>query len=192
MSFCPKCGQNVTGKATYCPSCGERLGNKKGSSSGIEKIRYDIQAQGLWLSRLLAYIIDSIIVGIFTVLAILFVFVPYLLGSLLTRDWLSWRNILGYPFATGFFQVVYFTILEGWLGASVGKRVIGLVVSKNNGGKPNYLQTLLRNISKIHGGILLLDILFGLTLTESTRMKATDRMSGTRVQGAGRATLNWN
>lgn len=96
---------------------------------------------------------------------------------------------MGYPLTVGLFQLAYFTITEGWYGASIGKQILGLSVKTLGGGKPSYAGSLIRNLSKIHGGLLLLDVLFGLTLSKEPNIKVTDKISSTRVVKSGGISL---
>lgn len=71
MPFCPKCGTQVPTGAGFCPSCGFALGSTPASSqggqpqtpvTGISTISRDVKAQEYWAKRLIAYVIDAIIV----------------------------------------------------------------------------------------------------------------------------------
>lgn len=189
MPSCPRCGENIPSGSKYCPRCGYNREKAHFSDSGLDNLRHNYRAQTLWISRFIAYIIDSVITGIFSVLGWILIIVPFLLGSIFTGTWWNWRNILGYPLTFGLFQLAYFTITEGWYGASIGKQIMGLRVTTVNGDKPSYANSFIRNLSKIHGGLLLLDLLFGLILLKEPTKKFTDRISGTVVAKAGGISL---
>lgn len=185
MVYCPRCGKELPEGAVYCDGCGQKLsGPTTGpAESGFDQLRTDVRAQGLWLSRLIAYIIDSVIVGLIVALFAVFLFVPMLVGSLLARGWWDWTNIVQIPFALGLFQLIYFTVLEGGYDASVGKRIMGLRVERVDGASISFLEAFIRNVSKLHAGLLLIDILLGLLVSGDPGRKFTDLVASTRVVG---------
>ncbi len=126
---------------------------------------------GHWFLRVIAFIIDSIIIGVVT--WIIFSFVLY---SLLFTAYLI------FPLVLGILEVLYFAILDVAWGGTIGKRIIGLQVQMTNGNKVTFDKALLRNISKIYWIFLLLDWLVALFMTGADRrQKYTDRMAGTTV-----------
>ncbi len=141
-----------------------------------------------WLIRLIAYIIDSIIIAIPTaiiwvIITIAIVFSP---ASFVAIYGLS----LLFPFIFGIIQVLYFTVLDVSWGATIGKRVMGLQVQMTNGGKVQFDKAFIRNISKIYWLFLVLDWLIGVaTAGPDRRQKWTDRLAGTTVVQVGRAPI---
>ena len=129
-----------------------------------------------WLYRLIALIIDSIIIAI----PVYLIFFSLLFaGSLWLIGYGSW---LLFPFLLGLIEVLYFAILDVYWGATIGKRVLGLQVQMVNGGKVDFGKAFLRNISKIYPLFLFLDWLIGVvTPGADRRQKYTDRMAGTTV-----------
>jgi len=81
--------------------------------------------------------------------------------------------------------VIYFTAMEYMYGASLGKQLLGLRVEAPNGGKPSLTAAFTRNVSKIHGFILFIDVVMGLALTDDPRDKFTDGVSGAYVVRGG-------
>jgi uncharacterized RDD family membrane protein YckC len=136
---------------------------------------------GHWLARLIALIIDAIILGI--VVAILFfaLFIPLLFVGALGGFYSSWGWIFLFPLAIGVLMVLYFLYAEVAWGGTLGKRIMGLRVQTVNGGKINYSQSFIRNISKIFWVFLLLDWLIGIATPGDRRQKYSDRMAGTVV-----------
>jgi uncharacterized RDD family membrane protein YckC len=132
-----------------------------------------------WLLRLIAFIIDSIIVGI--VAGIIYFFV--ILAFLASGSWLffygTWFVL---PFLLGIFEILYFVFMEVSYGATLGKRVLGLQVQMVNGSKVTFEKAFIRNISKIYWLFLLLDWIVGVaTSGHDQRQKYTDRIAGTTV-----------
>lgn len=135
---------------------------------------------GHWILRLIALIIDSIILGI----------VSWILATIATVGFLA-TAALGFWFFGGIYLVIlllygvlavlYFLVLDvAWQG-TVGKRVLGLRVQTVNGGRITYSQSFIRNISKIFPLILLLDWLVGIATPGDRRQKYSDRMAGVLV-----------
>jgi len=79
-------------------------------------------------------------------------------------------------------MVLYFILLEGFLGLTLGKWVAGLRVVSVGGGKPGLIRSLLRNLLRIVDGLPILNILgIILILNSKERARFGDRIAGTRV-----------
>jgi uncharacterized RDD family membrane protein YckC len=137
-----------------------------------------------WLYRLIAYIIDSIIIGI---PAAIIYFVVILAAIVANPFIIVYGGWLILPFLFGILQFLYFMILDTAWGGTIGKRVMGLQVQMVNGGKASYGKSFIRNISKIYGLFLFLDWLIGVVTTGDKRQKYTDRIAGTIVIQARQA-----
>jgi uncharacterized RDD family membrane protein YckC len=133
-----------------------------------------------WLYRFLAYVIDSIIIGIPVYIIWNFVFWSiFWSGAWWMLGYGSWLLL---PFFFGIIEVLYFAILDVSWGATIGKRVLGLQVQMVNGSKIQFGAAFIRNISKIYPLFLLLDWIIGIATPGSDRrQKYTDRMAGTTV-----------
>jgi uncharacterized RDD family membrane protein YckC len=133
-----------------------------------------------WLYRFLAYVIDSIIIGIPVYIIWNFVFWSiFWSGAWWMLGYGSWLLL---PFFFGIIEVLYFAILDVSWGATIGKRVLGLQVQMVNGSKVQFGAAFIRNISKIYPLFLLLDWIIGIATPGSDRrQKYTDRMAGTTV-----------
>jgi uncharacterized RDD family membrane protein YckC len=137
---------------------------------------------GHWLLRLIALIIDGIILGIVAWILMFALFLPLMFTDALFGFWASWSYALLLPLLVGVLMVLYFLVLEVSWGGTLGKRVMGLRVQTVNGGKITYGQAFIRNISKIFWLFLLLDWLIAIaTAGTDRRQKYTDRMAGTTV-----------
>ncbi len=88
------------------------------------------------------------------------------------------------PLCLAFLSIifVYFVVLEGAVGATVGKRLMGLRVVTPDGRVPGLLGGLLRNVLRIVDTLPALNIL-GIVLIASSpeRARFGDRVAGTRV-----------
>jgi uncharacterized RDD family membrane protein YckC len=78
--------------------------------------------------------------------------------------------------------ILYFVFLEGLIGVTLGKWVIGLRVERVGGGKPGLIKGLLRNALRMVDGLPAFSILgIVLILTSAERARFGDRIAGTRV-----------
>jgi uncharacterized RDD family membrane protein YckC/DNA-binding HxlR family transcriptional regulator len=77
----------------------------------------------------------------------------------------------------------YFTLLEGFAGQSLGKRIIGLRVVRVDGKKLSYDQAAVRNFGKAF--LLPFDLLFGLRLKDKRFARYFDKFAGTMVLDLG-------
>lgn len=77
---------------------------------------------------------------------------------------------------------LYFVLLEGVLGATIGKKLTGLRVIRNDGRRPGLLRAFLRNLLRLIDGLPALNILgVLLILTSPEKARFGDRVAGTRV-----------
>jgi uncharacterized RDD family membrane protein YckC len=136
---------------------------------------------GHWFLRLIAYIIDAVIFAVVVGILWLILFVPFLIAGALGGFFAVWGWVFLFPFLLGLLMVIYFLYTEVNWGGTIGKRILGLRVQTVNGGRINYSQSFIRNISKIHPLFLLLDWLIGIATAGDRRQKYTDRIAGTVV-----------
>lgn len=154
------------------------------SNSGQSSTQFDFMP---WLIRLVAYIIDAIIIAIVTIVIDAIVAVALLVsgGGILLYG--------GFWIFTGLFgllSILYFIFLDVFWGGTIGKRVMGLQVQNVTGGKISLGKSVIRNISKIFWLFLFLDWLIAVvTAGPDRRQKLTDRWAGTTVAQVGRAPI---
>ncbi len=78
--------------------------------------------------------------------------------------------------------VLYFVLLEGMFGATVGKRLSGLRVIHVDGGTPGVMRALIRNLLRAVDSLPALNIIgVILILTSPERARFGDRIAETRV-----------
>ena len=151
----------------------------------MEATGQDMQIDlGHWLLRLIAYIIDGVIIAIIVGILWVILFLPFLLVGAFFASW-GWTLV--FPFVVGLLMVLYFLYAEVNWGGTLGKRILGLRVQTVKGGRITYGQSFIRNISKIHPLLLLLDWLIGIVTPGDKRQKYSDRMAGTVVVQASQA-----
>jgi uncharacterized RDD family membrane protein YckC len=79
-------------------------------------------------------------------------------------------------------MILYFVLLEGLIGVTLGKWIAGLRVERAGGGKPGLIKGFLRNVLRIVDGLPVFSILgIVLILTSVERARFGDRIAGTRV-----------
>jgi uncharacterized RDD family membrane protein YckC len=127
--------------------------------SALDLIGRDTQLQSHWIRRIIAIIIDFIIVIVIFGL---------------------W-DFLFLPFYMGIIWLLYTIILEGLHGATLGKRFLNLRVISLEG-PMDIVKSLIRNISKIHGLLLLLDWIVGFVSHGDPRQRFLDRIAKTTVE----------
>ena len=135
---------------------------------------------GHWLLRLIALIIDSVILIVVAAIISFFGLVGILATSafgfgIFGGIWLAIWILYG------IFAVLYFFVFDVIWQGTPGKLVLGLRVQTVKGARINYGQSFIRNISKIFTLFLLLDWLIGIATPGDRRQKYMDRVAGTVV-----------
>ncbi|MGQ9513698.1 MAG: RDD family protein [Thermoproteota archaeon] len=131
---------------------------------------------------MIAYIIDVIIVGLVSLIA-LFIVMPFFLIDFISHGfraefWAPWSAFSG---ITSIISLLYFSFMESSWGSTIGKSALGLKVTTEKGERLTLDKAFLRNISKLHLALLLLDILIGLGTRGDPNQKFSDRYIGTLV-----------
>ena len=135
-----------------------------------------------WILRLVAYIIDAIIIGIAAVIVGAIIAFATALTALATGGYFFYGGIWATFGIFGLLSILYFIILDVVWGGTIGKRVMGLHVQKETGGRVTYGESFIRNISKIFWLFLLLDWLIAVvTNGPDRRQKLSDRFAHTTV-----------
>ncbi|MBC7091805.1 MAG: RDD family protein [Nitrososphaeria archaeon] len=169
--FCPKCGAKVSEEDNYCHKCGSPLKKTVSSSHvpelGINIITRDNSLQEYWIKRCIAYVIDSIIVSCIVFILGLLFFLPQIIfeGRLPSFDII---------FPIGFLSLIYFTLLEYAYGCTFGKKLMNFKIESEE--KKTFLNTFIRNLSKIFWILLLLDVVGGLITPGDPTQKYSDRL----------------
>ena len=184
MPRCRKCGENNAHDDVYCKRCGARLPEVT-RVDGFNSLLGDFRLQSQWILRVFAYLIDLFIVMALGFILSIFAFVPLMIGSLWGGNW-AWRGIWALPLYLGLVQIIYSIVLESIYGATFGKQILGLIVLSRDGGKPGAYGVVMRNLSKIHWFLLLIDVAMGITSSPVARDKYLDKVSRTYVAHSGR------
>lgn len=125
--------------------------------------------------RTVAYLIDfAAVLSVFSVISAL----TYVFSSITGGGRTFTLDVNVILFVSIFW--LYSTLLEGFAGQSIGKRIIGLVVVRVDGRKIFYDHTAVRNLGKIF--ILLpFDLLVGLKLKDRRFIRYFDKFAQTTV-----------
>jgi len=87
----------------------------------------------------------------------------------------------GFSFLHGILFFLYAAFLEYSYGATIGKQIVNLKVRTTQGTAASLDKTLVRNISKIHWILWLVDTIIGMATVGDTHQKFSDRYIGTTV-----------
>ena len=148
------------------------------AGTGFDQLTTRRDTQDLWLRRLIAFVIDSIMVGIVATIIGFAVALPFFGFN---RSFFDFGWIWFGGFAQ-LFIVAYFVLAETGWGTTIGKSVMGLRVVRADGARPDLEAAFIRNISKISSVLVFLDVVVGLVMQGDGRQKFTDRLAGTRVE----------
>ncbi len=135
--------------------------------TAFDLIGHNAALQEHWIRRLIAAVIDGIILAIVT-----FVFD-------LTIHIFGWGFLI-WPFVTGIIWWLYSTVFEGTIGATIGKKLVSLQVVAVDG-LMDMPRAMIRNISKIYWLFILLDLLLGAATQGDPRQRYMDRIARTTV-----------
>ncbi|MGI0149580.1 MAG: RDD family protein [Thermoplasmata archaeon] len=135
--------------------------------SALELISRNPALQEHWIRRLLAFIIDGIII----ILVFLVIAIPL--------AFLGWAWWLSFSFG-GLIFFVYSMLLEAMFGGTIGKKLFALrvvAIDRNL----DFVHALVRNLSKIFPLILLVDLIVGAAMQGDPRQRLFDRLARTTV-----------
>ena len=150
--------------------------------SGIDALMKDSKAQEYWLKRLIAIIIDSVIIAI--IVGIIFVAVAAMIAlpGYFVGGFAPFAVLFGgFTVVVGILLILYFPLAEATRGATIGKSAMKLKVVGKSGGNPDFVEAFVRNVSKIYWLLLLLDVIVGLATQKGYQQKFSDHLMGTSV-----------
>ena len=147
--ICAGCHAVNSAAAQYCYKCGLPL--PQTLSTGYENpMRY----AGFWI-RLVAYIIDAMLIGIVADMVTIPLFFHYIGFSFDYNSWLSsgtipagfWIYYLWSFLIVFLFGVIYYTFAIGKWGRTVGKMAVKIKVVKTDGSRVSYWRAFGRGIA---------------------------------------------
>lgn len=105
-------------------------------------------AHDYWIKRLVAFVIDAIIVYVVLVIIAGIAAIPYLFRFNFSDVQFIFAGT--FSFVSGIILVLYFTPSEISRGATLRKQIMGLMVKTRTGRNPTFGEAFIRNISKIY------------------------------------------
>jgi len=84
-------------------------------------------------------------------------------------------------FLHGVLLFLYAAFLESTRGTTIGKQIMYLKVTTKRGNLPTLDRTLIRDLSKIHESLWLIDTLIGMATVGDPHQKYSDRFAGTSI-----------
>ncbi len=198
MVYCWKCGSELREDAGFCPKCGASVRGTMGvqSPTGFELLRDDKNIQNHWARRVIAFVIDAVIVTVALAIIAAVVSIPFLIGlnfaSTTGGAFPAWWNAWWGVWLGGLIPVVvllYFFLAEGLYGRTLGKEIMGLRVQRVDGKPMDLRNSFVRNISKIYWVLLLIDVAVGLGTHGEMSQKWSDRYISTKVEEKTRMTI---
>jgi len=186
--FCSKCGAQLPADVAFCPKCGTPTGQGSGVAgttsaplSGIDALMKEQTAQSYWIRRLVALVIDVIIVVVVLAVVAVVIAIPTFALSGAGGMVAIFAGI--FSVVAGVVVFLYFIFAEVTRGATFGKQVLHLKVVGPKGGNPTFIESVVRNVSKIYWLLLLLDVIVGLATSKDYTQKFSDKLVGTKVVG---------
>ena len=183
--YCTKCGNELSEDAKFCTKCGtpvtveakpEPEKETTKVETVIDRFQEDKNLQDYWIRRLVAYVIDILAVSAAVGIIIAIIAFPVFI-----RDPFGYFNWISFPFAKGAVAVGYFVIAETTYGTTIGKHLLGLKVVSKPDQKISLEKSFIRNISKIHEVLLLLDVIVGMVTLPDLNQKYSDEVANTTI-----------
>ena len=170
MPYCRKCGATLSDRAAYCQQCGA-------SVEAIARL-----ALATWGERLIAWVIDLILLGIFLtpIKIVLRLAWPGFLWAPSALQWIPFVHL-------GLDNIVYFlywTFMEGINGQSIGKMAMKIRVTTLNGEPTDLVHAAIQSLGKAF--LLPLDCIIGLILYPTERQRLFNYISETLVTKTSR------
>jgi len=130
-------------------------------------------------SRIVAVIIDSIILGV--VFVVLGVIMGVSIWSAATDFTAIIGSMIGLYAVMALVGLAYFTYFEGSAGQTLGKKLVGITVVKDGGRPATYADALVRTLLRIIDGQIAYLIGFILVLATENKQRIGDMLANTLV-----------
>jgi uncharacterized RDD family membrane protein YckC len=143
-------------------------------TSALDMIKDDTQLQSHWIRRLIALIIDVIIIMIATLIITL----PFAVGFFLLSGGKGW---FGFSLFSSLLWLLYAIIFDTIKGGTIGKLALKFQVVALDG-RMDFIKAVIRNISKVYFLLLILDWIIGFVTDGDPRQKFSDRVANTTVE----------
>jgi uncharacterized RDD family membrane protein YckC len=155
--------------------------------AGYTKIFYSRKLQDYWIRRLVAFVIDAVIVSVAILILELVIFwaIAVSTNAAFLLPWWSMHSLL-FPFFSGLPLFLYSAFTESFYDFTVGKRIMYLKVVSKEGNSPTLNVALLRNVTKIYWVAILLDVVVAMAMpNRDPTHRYLDSYAGTTVVSEG-------
>ncbi|MSR86208.1 RDD family protein [Candidatus Woesearchaeota archaeon] len=121
--------------------------------------------------RFFAYIFDSVFLTFLLLAPLLHPFEEGFSEASLSETFSTAfdSHYIFFTLVIAFFVLVYWSVLECWLGQTLGKMIFGISVEGTKKKPLSYLQTVIRNITKVSIVLLFFDTLYMLAKKNNRR-----------------------
>lgn len=153
VPYCANCGKELTPGAAFCPYCGTAVAVGVSPTTVAPQAATTSANYADLSQRIIAAIVDSIIVGIAVgILSSIFVFSGLgmlgssRMGGVFASSWMwaPWIWLVGLLIPIG-----YYTYLEGTSGQTIGKKMMKIKVIKVNGSPCDLPSAFFRSILRV-------------------------------------------
>ena len=193
MPFCRSCGTELPSDATFCPKCGAAVAQSvpnpspPSSETEADRLLKDSKTQDFWFRRVVAYIIDWIIVLVASAILGGIALIAFGIGSFFggfSGIFFPFSFVgAGFALLAALLYLLYFTLSDYMYHRTIGKNLMGLEVITTDGSRLDIGKALIRNISKIYPLLLLLDLIGGFFMKVKPGQKFSDSVANTNVSG---------
>ena len=186
MPFCHSCGSSLEAADRFCPQCGAAIrGTGTSESSAVPPTEKavpggEMKYRGVGI-RFAAQIVDGIIILIF------YFVIGYITASIFGGLKEGGFELHGGPailviMLTLGFGIVYFTVFEAlWRGQSLGKKLTGIRVVREDGSSIDLTAALVRNILRLVDGFACYLVAAILVWSSPLKQRLGDRIAHTVV-----------
>ena len=185
--FCSQCGTKNTEDAKFCVGCGNQLAQANKPATEVRDVAFISQTfAGFWF-RTLAAIVDSLLCQIAAVLLVVplgFALGASMAGKSTPSEIETAAQTMG--FVVGFLiNWLWFTLAESsnWQ-ASIGKKMVGLKVTDENGDRISFGKANARYWSKILSALIFF-VGFLMVAFTGKKQGLHDKIAGTIVVKSG-------
>lgn len=175
MSYCKKCGNELSEGTKYCTFCGTPMTMEAAPALAALAVSQPSGLKlALWGDRFVAWLIDAIIVGVIVVILGLF----RLLAGLALPGWPDWLPFFNLNLG-GILYFLYWMFMDGAYGQSFGKMIMRLKITRLDGSQIGMGNAALESLGKAF--LLPLDCLLGWILYPKRKQRIFNYISETIV-----------
>jgi len=173
MANCEKCGAKLKEGDAFCSSCGAPVTATQVGTSTVFEL-------ATWGDRIIAYIIDIVILGAVIAVVKGIINIPAILSGMFGGSvpyYVPWSS----PWLDGLIYFVYFVWMDYNYGQSLGKMVIRIRVAGLQGQQLTIEQALLESFGKSFFPLNFLDVILGWILYTAKNQRVFTYLAKTIV-----------